>query len=225
MSSHIWLVLTRRGLRLVKIEIFDFWSALNTIQPLLLRQKLRAIQPDNTKVSWIIDYLTDRPQFVPSWSSVLDLLQRGSVLSPSLFTLYLWLETQQWVMPSPDFLWWFLHFGMHPWDRGGDVCKSGGKICSVQGGPSAAEHSYNEDFWLMRPHWHLSFERSAQSGHCVSVIWFTLLIYKILYLVHITHFLSLSLKGFACWVKLCSVRKHKAHLNIFTISSSLRFTS
>lgn len=74
----------------MRIVIFDFLSALNTIQPLLLRQKLRAIQPDNAKVSWIIDYLTDRPQFVPSRSSILDLLlQRGTVLSPSLFTLYL----------------------------------------------------------------------------------------------------------------------------------------
>lgn len=50
----------------MKIVIFDFSSASNTIQPLLLRQKHRAIQPDNAKVSWIIDYLTDRPQFVPS---------------------------------------------------------------------------------------------------------------------------------------------------------------
>lgn len=84
---------------------FDFSSALNTIQPLLLRQKLREIQPDNAKVSWIIDYLADRPQFVPSWSSILDLsLQWGTVLSPSLSTLYLWLQTQLWVTPPPDFL-------------------------------------------------------------------------------------------------------------------------
>ncbi len=32
-----------------------------------------------------------------------------------------------------------------------------------------------------------------------------------------THALSPSLRGFACWVKLCSVKKQKAHLNIFTI--------
>lgn len=35
-----------------------FLSAFNTIQTLLLRQKLGAIRPDNTKVSWIIDYRT-----------------------------------------------------------------------------------------------------------------------------------------------------------------------
>lgn len=71
-------------------ESFDFLSALNTLHPLLLRHKLTAIQPDNAKVSWIIDYLIDRPQFVPFWSNILDLLlRRGAVLSPSLFTLYL----------------------------------------------------------------------------------------------------------------------------------------
>lgn len=65
--------------------IFYFLSVFNTIQLLLLRQKLRAMQPDNTKVSWIIDYLADRPQFVLSRSSVLDLLlQRSTVLSAFL---------------------------------------------------------------------------------------------------------------------------------------------
>lgn len=68
-----------------KIRSFISPSALDTVQPLLLGQKLRAIQPDNAKVSWIIDYLADRPQFVPSRSSVLDLLlQRGTALSTSL---------------------------------------------------------------------------------------------------------------------------------------------
>lgn len=36
------------------------WSALNGIQPLLLKE-LSAIQPDNAKVSWIRNYLADRP--------------------------------------------------------------------------------------------------------------------------------------------------------------------
>lgn len=36
-----------------------------------------------------------------------------------------------------------------------------------------------------------------------------------------THVLSPSLRGFACWVKLCSVKKQEAHLNIFTTLSSL----
>lgn len=74
--------------RSVRIVIFDFLSPLNTLQPLLLGQKLRAIQPDNAKVSWIIDYLRDRPQFAPSRGTILD-LQKGTVASPSLFTLYL----------------------------------------------------------------------------------------------------------------------------------------
>lgn len=56
----------------------------------LLGLKLTAIQPDNAKVSWIIDYLADRPQFVPFWSNILDLLlQWGTVLSPALFAIYL----------------------------------------------------------------------------------------------------------------------------------------
>lgn len=58
----------------VGMESFDFLSALNTLQLLLLGLKLTAIQPDNAKVSWIIDYLTDRAQFVPFWSNILDLL-------------------------------------------------------------------------------------------------------------------------------------------------------
>lgn len=70
--------------------VFDFSGVLNAIQPLFLRQKLGAIQPDNAKVSWIIDYLADRPQFAPSRSSILDLsLLRSTVLSPSSFALYL----------------------------------------------------------------------------------------------------------------------------------------
>lgn len=74
----------------VGMESFDFLSALNTLQLLLLGLKLTAIQPDNAKVSWIIDYLADRPQFVPFWSNILDLLlQWGTVLSPALFAIYL----------------------------------------------------------------------------------------------------------------------------------------
>ena len=40
-----------------------FSSAFNTIQPLLLQDKLAKMQVDH-RVSWITDYLTYRPQFV-----------------------------------------------------------------------------------------------------------------------------------------------------------------
>jgi len=48
----------------VKIMFFDFSSAFNTIQPVLLGSKLTAMQVDPTLVSWITDYLTGRPQYV-----------------------------------------------------------------------------------------------------------------------------------------------------------------
>lgn len=43
------------------------------------------MQPDNTKVSWIIDYLADRPQFVPSQSTLLDLQQHRGIVLSALF--------------------------------------------------------------------------------------------------------------------------------------------
>ncbi|KAI3359123.1 hypothetical protein L3Q82_002667 [Scortum barcoo] len=55
----------------VRITFFDFSSAFNTIQPLLLGEKLQVMGVDDTMISWITDYLTGRPQFV----------RLGSVLS------------------------------------------------------------------------------------------------------------------------------------------------
>lgn len=127
--------------RSVRIVIFDFLSPLNTLQPLLLGQKLRAIQPDNAKVSWIIDYLRDRPQFVPSWGTILD-LQKGTVAVT--FLIHSLSLTQLWVTPPPDF----------SDDSSIMVCihkREGEAYCisllrrSVwcQGGPSEAEHLQN----------------------------------------------------------------------------------
>ncbi|XP_060897819.1 uncharacterized protein LOC132977298 [Labrus mixtus] len=73
---------------------FDFSSAFNTIQPVLLREKLELMQVDTTTTSWIMDYLTDRPQFVRLGRSVSERAvsgigaPQGTVLSPFLFTLY-----------------------------------------------------------------------------------------------------------------------------------------
>ncbi|MDG2555456.1 reverse transcriptase family protein [Vibrio parahaemolyticus] len=78
----------------VRIMFFDFSSAFNTIQPALLRDKLEHIGVANHLTSWILDYLTDRPQYVRTQDCVSDLavcstgaLQR-TALALFLFTLY-----------------------------------------------------------------------------------------------------------------------------------------
>jgi len=45
-------------------HVFDLCSAFNTIQPKLLRDKLELIGVDQHFISWVFDYLTNRPQFV-----------------------------------------------------------------------------------------------------------------------------------------------------------------
>ncbi|KAJ0033829.1 hypothetical protein NQD34_000936 [Periophthalmus magnuspinnatus] len=69
----------------VRILFFDFSSAFNTIQPLLLRDKLEPARVDCDLADWILDYLTNRPQFVRAKNCVSD---RVRVLAPFLFTLY-----------------------------------------------------------------------------------------------------------------------------------------
>ena len=70
-------------------------SAFNTIQPLLLGEKLmKMMGVDDTMISWITDYLTGRPQFVHLGRVLSDVVvsdtgaPQGTVLSPFLFTLY-----------------------------------------------------------------------------------------------------------------------------------------
>ncbi|KAI3376702.1 hypothetical protein L3Q82_017139 [Scortum barcoo] len=48
----------------VRIMFFDFSSAFNTIQPRLLGDKLQLAGVDHHLTTWILDYLTHRPQFV-----------------------------------------------------------------------------------------------------------------------------------------------------------------
>ena len=48
----------------MRIVFFDFSSAFSTIQPLLLRDKLTEMRVDPLLVTWITDYLTERPQYV-----------------------------------------------------------------------------------------------------------------------------------------------------------------
>ncbi|KAK3562926.1 hypothetical protein QTP86_011451 [Hemibagrus guttatus] len=75
-----------KGKGAVRIMFFDFSSTFNTIQPLLLRNKLTDMQVDSHLVTWITDYLTRRPQYVRMRDSTG--APQGTVLAPFLFTLY-----------------------------------------------------------------------------------------------------------------------------------------
>ncbi|KAI4896520.1 hypothetical protein NFI96_029536, partial [Prochilodus magdalenae] len=78
----------------VRIMFFDFSSAFNTLQPVLLGDKLRQMQLDESIISWTMDYLTGRPQFVRMQGCVSDVAMcstgapQGTVLAPFLFNIY-----------------------------------------------------------------------------------------------------------------------------------------
>ena len=83
-----------KGAGTVRILFLDFSSAFNTIQPLILQNKLSAMQVDPHLITWITNYLIDRPQFVRLKDTTSDILisstgaPQGTVLAPLLFTLY-----------------------------------------------------------------------------------------------------------------------------------------
>ncbi|KAI4888458.1 hypothetical protein NFI96_007525 [Prochilodus magdalenae] len=78
----------------VRITFFDFSSAFNTIQPGLLKDKLEHVGVESHLSNWILDYLTNRPQYVRARDCVSDKVvsstgaPQGAVLAPFLFTLY-----------------------------------------------------------------------------------------------------------------------------------------
>ncbi|KAJ0001685.1 hypothetical protein NQD34_001481 [Periophthalmus magnuspinnatus] len=78
----------------VRVMFFYFSSAFDTIRPALLAEKLAVMQVEDSLVSWIVDYLTGRPQYVRLQGCVSDRVvsntgaPQGTVLSPFLFTLY-----------------------------------------------------------------------------------------------------------------------------------------
>lgn len=80
---------------------FDFSSAFDTIRPALLAERLAVMQVDVHLVSWIVYYLTGRPQYVRLQSCVSDTVisntgaPQGTILSPFLFTLYARLQLLQ----------------------------------------------------------------------------------------------------------------------------------
>ena len=79
-----------------RILYFDFSSAFNTIQPVILGRKLIKMDLPPNFVIWIIRYLTERSQCVylrssESRSSLLNSntgAPQGTVLAPFLFTAY-----------------------------------------------------------------------------------------------------------------------------------------
>ena len=78
----------------VRATFIDYSSAFNTIQPHLLLKKLSMLHVPPSLLLWILDYLTERPQYVrtKTESSSLATLNcgapQGCVLSPILFVLY-----------------------------------------------------------------------------------------------------------------------------------------
>uniref|UniRef100_A0A8B9GXH1 Reverse transcriptase domain-containing protein n=1 Tax=Astyanax mexicanus TaxID=7994 RepID=A0A8B9GXH1_ASTMX len=83
-----------KGKSTVRILFLDFSSAFNTIQPLMLQDKLDGMRVDPYLVAWIFSYLTDRPQYVRLKDITSDTVisstgaPQGTVLAPLLFTLY-----------------------------------------------------------------------------------------------------------------------------------------
>uniref|UniRef100_A0A3P9LKD5 Reverse transcriptase domain-containing protein n=1 Tax=Oryzias latipes TaxID=8090 RepID=A0A3P9LKD5_ORYLA len=78
----------------VRVTFFDFSSAFNTIQPLLLRDKLVHMGVDQHLSAWMLDYLSNRLQYVRSRHCESDMIvcntgkPQGTVLAPFLFTVY-----------------------------------------------------------------------------------------------------------------------------------------
>ena len=73
-----------------RLMFFDFSSAFNTIQPQLLAEKLLKMKVSIPTILWVLDYLTDRPQFVKSGSELYIIMltntgaPQGTALSPFL---------------------------------------------------------------------------------------------------------------------------------------------
>ena len=77
-----------------RILFIDFSSAFNTIQPHILFSKLKNMNLNNRITSWILEFLTNRSQYVNLNGVKSDLITtntgapQGCVISPVLFTIY-----------------------------------------------------------------------------------------------------------------------------------------
>ena len=81
-------------LNYVRVLFIDYSSAFNTISPSILITKLRELGIDASLCSWILDFLTGRPQTVKVGNQSSETLilntgaPQGCVLSPLLYSLY-----------------------------------------------------------------------------------------------------------------------------------------
>ena len=77
-----------------RVLFVDFSSAFNTIQPHILINKLVDLKMNHYVISWILEFLTNRTQYVKFDNHVSDCkvtntgAPQGCVISPVLFTLY-----------------------------------------------------------------------------------------------------------------------------------------
>jgi hypothetical protein len=78
----------------VRVLFIDFSSAFNTIVPHIMIAKLAELNVPTYLQLWVLDYLTQRPQYVRTHKEVSDRIilnvgaPQGCVLSPVLFVLY-----------------------------------------------------------------------------------------------------------------------------------------
>ena len=77
-----------------RVVFVDISSAFNTIQPLLLLDKMKLLGVNEFLTSWILDFLSYRTQYVKFNNTLSSSIvtntgaPQGCVLSPVLFTLY-----------------------------------------------------------------------------------------------------------------------------------------
>ena len=100
MQSHMFYIIsifiyTQLPGATIWLMFFDFSSAFNTIQPHLLCDKLLNMNLCPSLKTWIMNYLTSRPQYVRLGLSTLsDVIitntgaPQGTVLLPFLFSLH-----------------------------------------------------------------------------------------------------------------------------------------
>ena len=78
----------------VRILFIDFSSAFNTIQPHIMVEKLLSLSVNKNLIAWILDFLTNRTQYVKLNETISNLCKlntgapQGCVISPTLYTLY-----------------------------------------------------------------------------------------------------------------------------------------
>lgn len=71
--------------------MFDFSATFNTIQPALLKNKLEDAGLHKSMVSWLMDFLSNRPQYVRMQDCVSQVVlcntgvPQGTVLAPFLY--------------------------------------------------------------------------------------------------------------------------------------------